>query len=688
VDGDAFFRAFAAAARNASRRIMLLAWDIDSRIRIEGRGGPRARGLADFLHDLLARNESLHIHVLAWDFALIYSLEREPAISADDAWRRHPRLHFEYDGKHPVGACHHQKIIVIDDQVAFSGGLDLTSARWDTPEHGAHDPRRRNVGGDPYPPFHDVQCVVDGEAAASLGEIARERWWRATGEQLEPVTSTGDAWPRSCSPDLTGIEVAIARSDPGTTTGEVREVEQLFLDSIAAARERIFMETQYLTANCIADALAARLAEPDGPEVVIITQQACTGWLEEVTMGALRARVLRRLETADVQRRLGVFYPVVGGQESIPVNVHSKVMIIDDRLLRIGSANLSNRSMGLDSECDLALEARDEEEQAAIARFRSRLAGEHSGLAAEELDALMSARGSLLDALRYAPGSERRLLPVQCPSDSVLEALVPASAVVDPEHPLGVRELTTYLAPAPESERPTYTRHVLLSGILLTLLVGGLVWLSLGPMRESEVTERLLERAASLRGSPLAIPTVLAIYVVGTLCFVPLTVLNLQAALLFGFAHGALFALLGSLTGSFAAYALGWLLERFGLWPWRNARVQRLKSRLSRSGLLPVVFVRILPVAPNALVSLACGALRVRTRDFLLGSLIGLIPGVAAMAVVGDLLAATLADPGFWRAALVMVAIAVIVATGIAIGAWLQRREPATPSSRPRGEDS
>jgi uncharacterized membrane protein YdjX (TVP38/TMEM64 family) len=530
-----------------------------------------------------------------------------------------------------------------------------------------------------------VQCVVDGEAAAALGQIARERWWRATGERLEPVAVSGEAWPATCSPDLTEVEVAIARSDPGTTMGEVREVEQLFLDSIAAARERIFIETQYLTANRIADALAARLGEPDGPEVVIMTQQACTGWLEEITMGVLRARVLRKLESADVHGRLGVFYPMVGGPESIPVNVHSKVTIIDDRLLRVGSANLSNRSMGLDTECDLALEARDEKEQAAIAGFRSRLVGEHLGLEAEELDSLVSAQGSLLDALRHAPESARRLRPLHCPSDSVLESLVPASAVVDPEHPLGVRELTTYLAPAPESERPTYTRPVLMSGILLTLLVGALVWLALGPMRESEVAERLLERAASLRGSPLAIPTVLAIYVVGTLCFVPLTALNLQAALLFGFAHGALFALLGSLAGSFVAYGLGWLLERFGLWPWQSARVQRLKSRLSRSGLLPVVFVRILPVAPNALVSLACGALRVRARDFLLGSLIGLIPGVAAMALVGDLLAATLAEPGLWRAVLVMVAIAVIVAIGIAIGAWLQRREPASASSRPKG---
>ena len=97
-------------------------------------------------------------------------------------WKTHSRVRFYMDDKHPVGASQHQKIVVVDDAVAFSGGLDLRKWRWDTPEHHIDDQRRVDPDGKPYPPFHDVQMVVDGAAAAALGQLARERWQRATGE--------------------------------------------------------------------------------------------------------------------------------------------------------------------------------------------------------------------------------------------------------------------------------------------------------------------------------------------------------------------------------------------------------------------------------------------------------------------------------------------------------------------------
>ena len=97
-------------------------------------------------------------------------------------WKTHSRVRFYMDDKHPVGASQHQKIVVVDDAVAFSGGLDLSKWRWDTPEHRIDDQRSVDPDGKPYPPFHDVQMVVDGAAAAALGQLARERWQRATGE--------------------------------------------------------------------------------------------------------------------------------------------------------------------------------------------------------------------------------------------------------------------------------------------------------------------------------------------------------------------------------------------------------------------------------------------------------------------------------------------------------------------------
>src|SRR3569832_2150888 len=87
-----------------------------------------------------------------------------------------------------MGGSHHQKVVVIDDQLAFAGGLDLTLGRWDTPDHVPDDPRRIELNPAPARPYHDVQVAVSGAAARALGELARERWRCATGKKLRAPT--------------------------------------------------------------------------------------------------------------------------------------------------------------------------------------------------------------------------------------------------------------------------------------------------------------------------------------------------------------------------------------------------------------------------------------------------------------------------------------------------------------------
>jgi phosphatidylserine/phosphatidylglycerophosphate/cardiolipin synthase-like enzyme len=186
VDAAAYFEAFVSAVEKARESILILAWDIDSRVRLmrddRDRGLPMELG--NFLDAIISRRRGLHAHILAWDFHFIYAFEREPLPVVRLEWRTHPRLHFRLDGNHPFWASLHQKVVVVDDAVAFVGGLDLTRSRWDTPEHRLEDPRRIDPRGAPYGPFHDVQMAVDGEAAAALGDLARERWRRATGQRL------------------------------------------------------------------------------------------------------------------------------------------------------------------------------------------------------------------------------------------------------------------------------------------------------------------------------------------------------------------------------------------------------------------------------------------------------------------------------------------------------------------------
>jgi phosphatidylserine/phosphatidylglycerophosphate/cardiolipin synthase-like enzyme len=228
----------------------------------------------------------------------------------------------------------------------------------------------------------------------------------------------------------------------------VREVEQLYLDAIAAARCSLYFENQFFTSSVVGQALCDRLLERDGPEVVIVLSRGGTSWLEEATMNVLRARLLRKLLAADRYGRLRVCYPDVEGLENARLTVHSKVLVVDDRLLRVGSANLNNRSMGLDSECDVALDAAgDLAVRERIAGLRNRLLAEHLGQTPDCVAATIASTGSLLRTVDTLNGGRRALRPLDGEDvASWLDCIVPA--IVDPDRPVWADTLIDRMLPS------------------------------------------------------------------------------------------------------------------------------------------------------------------------------------------------------------------------------------------------
>lgn len=490
IDAAAYYDAVAAAIARAQRSVLILSWDVDSRTTLGG--GCSSHRLGDVLHAALQRKPRLDVHVLNWDFALIYVLERELFAAYRPDWSAHPRLHFRTDGTHPLGACHHQKVVVVDDAVAFSGGLDICSRRWDTPSHAPDDARRVDLAGAPYPPFHDVQIAVDGDAARALGDLARERWRQATGETLAPPAVRGDPWPSSVTPDFTDVEVAIARTIPASEgTPAVREVESLFTDAIRDARRWIYAENQYLTWPGLADALLARLSEADGPEVVLVVPKEGCGWLEEQTMSMRRARVVERLRAGDRHGRLRIVAPVITGDPNgespgdVAVNVHSKVMIADDTFLRVGSANLSSRSMAVDTECDVALAGSDDETRAGIAAVRDRLLADHLGVTASEVASAFAATGSLIETIARLHGGAHTLQPLPDREPGWLDGLPDEVHVFDPPEPIDARRLLAEMLPVTlPSPPPSLLRVARVAAVLagaVAIGVGlGRLWCRLG----------------------------------------------------------------------------------------------------------------------------------------------------------------------------------------------------------------
>jgi len=425
IDGADYYSAVATAIRRAQRSVALLAWDFDTRTHLVEHGPDQHTGpLRQFFRDVVDHNPNLRIAILAWDFPLLFANVRDPNLMQNQDPFAHPRICFHLDNNHPPGASHHQKIVAVDGQLAFAGGMDFAGGRWDTSEHRAQDPRRG------YAPTHDVQALVDGAAAAALADIVRDRWNSAAQPPLPPPEPASDPWPENLPADLTNVAVAISRTNPLTSC---REIETLHLDLIAAAREFLYMENQYLTSTVIVDALSRRLQEPEGPEIILVLPLNNSGWLEDHTIEALRYRKIRELRMADRFGHLRICYPTVEDIGTESIVVHSKIMFVDDHLFRIGSANLTDRSMALDTECDLAVEAADEHQQRGIARLRNRLIGEHLDLSPDQVEACLANDRSLIRLIDACSGQRRCLRSL--PDDGGATQIL-SDKLVDPAQPL------------------------------------------------------------------------------------------------------------------------------------------------------------------------------------------------------------------------------------------------------------
>ncbi|HEX3406444.1 MAG TPA: phospholipase D-like domain-containing protein [Caulobacteraceae bacterium] len=409
VDGQAYFRAVAEAISRARRSIHLLGWSFDPRVVLTPEDAD-AVGLGRALIDLSRASPALDIRLLIWRSALPIAATQEFFPHRARAWFQGTNVRFELDDMVPLGACHHQKIVVVDDALAFVGGADFGADRWDTTAHLGEDPRRRRAVGATHKPRHEVMAMADGEIAAAFGQLFRDRW-AAVAESPPPAVlpaapSDEDPWPPGLAPDLSGARLALARTTPGWRgRRSEREIAALTLEAIAEARSLIYLENQYFTWPLAVEALAARLAEPDGPEVVLVCTGRSPSYFDRITMDRARSTSLWRLKSSDVFGRFHALAPYAADGRAIIA--HAKVMVVDDTLARVSSANLNNRSHGFDTECELAIEADAPADRAALAAFRDGLAGHWVGHTAADMAEIRRLSGSLAEGLWALDGGQR-----------------------------------------------------------------------------------------------------------------------------------------------------------------------------------------------------------------------------------------------------------------------------------------
>jgi phospholipase D1/2 len=646
IDGAAFFRAVREACLKARCRILIVGWDIDSRTRLIGEhdhpGDGYPAGFVEFLTALVEAKPELKIDLLLWDYSVLYAHEREPMPRLSLQWRTPERINLCLDDAVPFGSSQHQKVIVVDDAVAMSGGLDVTIRRWDTTDHAFDNPLRVDPSGKPYPPFHDVQMMVDGDAARALAELAHTRWCRARGEE-PPIEPIGDPWPESVEPHFTDVDVAISRTQPPCNDQPaVREVEALFLDSIASAQRTIYIENQFLTDMHMARHLARRLRERPKLEVVLVAPHSHHSWFEQHSMRNGRIRFWQTVRRAGGERVKLLYPSVEKAGQTTDTMIHSKIMVIDDRFLRVGSANLNNRSMGADTECDLAVDAASDEQRRAIVGLRDRLLGEHCGVGPEAVAAEMARHGSLVRAAQTLTANGHRLLAIDDgkPDGNMLTSVI--EQVADPRSPLNLKRIFGRLAARIAGTSSRTGLVIFLVSLLVLALT--LAW-RFTDLSEIASPERLREVLATSTGGPWAPMLVLAAFLLGAaLCF-PVTILILATAATFGPLLGVIYSLIGVTVSGAITY---WIGARFGqqaISSLLGERWLRVRDRLGRRGVLTVVAVRVVPTLPFTLINLAIGASAIKPIDFVIGTIIGMGPGLVVISLMGDKIVTLLSDP-------------------------------------------
>ncbi len=665
-----YFRAVREAVLGAKRSVRILGWDFHSQIRmLRGEDDGHPAELGDFLLDVLDRKPELEIHVLIWNFSMIYAVEREWKTFFGWSGRKHPRLHFRTDDSIPLGASHHQKVVVVDGGMGFAGGIDLAAWRWDDNVHEGADSRRTDPSGKPYDPYHDLQMAVTGPAAEQLGQIFAQRWERATGETLEvPGASAELPWPESLGVDFEEMEIGFARTyAPYREFPEVREVESLHLRIIEKVERYVYMENQYLSSHRIATALCDRLREEDGPEIVIVLTPNFGGWMEEGTMGVIRDRLLGLIRDADEHGRLRLLYPKVPGKdgEEVQVYVHAKLIIADGRVVKIGSSNLTNRSMGVDSELDLVIAEKEELEF--VTRLLHRLLAIHHGTDADAVAKVAGEESGLLglvDALRNDDGHS--LASVAVVEMSQFQRELADSKLLDPEEQI---DPSYWIRSSTEaSERGSVTKRVLVvSSLILGLVALAFIFREgLGGLVDKETAMSYFTTIRDSSWSPLILT---GVFLVASVIGISLNVLLVAAALVLNpwvaFGAGLVGSQMGANVGFYAGRRWGRkLMRRFA-----PGRIQEISRKLGERGVVSVAFFRILPIAPFPVVNIAAGSSHLGVKVFNLGSLLGMAPGMLGVVLLADVTQTAVRQPDAWNLGLFA------VVTAVFIGAvWFVRR--------------
>ena len=684
-DAAHYFRAFANACSQAEETILIAGWDFHSSTVLTHRKRrglpPKKVKLGRFLRKLVRQNPKLHIFILTWDFAPFFILERERLQSFNRGWRKHPRIHFHMDDAHPISASQHQKFVVVDSSIAFIGGLDLTIRRWDENAHSSESPLRVDSFGEAYGAFHDYQLGVTGPVAADFVTLFSERWHNATAEHLpkfglEPHHRPNPL-PTDTAVSFLNAQIAFSRTLPAfREQREVTEIAATYMALIQGAQHFILIENQYLTAHSIVNVLSERLKEEKGPEVVIILPEKAGGWLEIKTMGVLQDLALKRLRESDRHNRLRIYFPFDRARAvlKMPMTVHSKLIIIDDHYLSVGSANLNNRSMGYDTECQLTIDAScDVFNQKSIRDARAYVLAHHSEIVAAEMSRAIEGADSMIGPLTNLCQADRERhlqeFIIQDQGQLQLEDL----NWLDVEKPTELEIAVDQWGFASEiasRKLGVSPRSLLLALTVIFAIALGIVWNHI--LKQPEGSEGPLKAVliAPFKDPSQSLLIIPLLYGLGAIFFIPINLLIIFTASMFSTSWALFEVLIGIMVNIAVGYSLGRLAGRSIFERFFGKRTQSLLNHIGNGQVLTLIFIRVFPIAPSSLINLAAGSGKIPFLRFLSATVVGMCPGALMLVVFQKSLMNLFREPGPGS----IVTLLILATTTYFIFRWSRRR--------------
>ncbi|MHB8532046.1 MAG: phospholipase D-like domain-containing protein, partial [Solirubrobacteraceae bacterium] len=338
IDGEQALEEIADALAAARSHVHIAGWHLTPHLRL--RRGAGAQTIRELLAELAERIE---VKVLLWAGAPlpVFTPARSEVREARERLVSGTRIECALDAKERPMHCHHEKLVIVDEEVAFVGGIDLTSLggdRWDSSQH----PLRGRLG------WHDAATRLRGPAVGDVADHFRARWREAAGTAIAAA-----ARPRAVGE----LALQVVRTVPEKVYefaphGDFRILEA-YTRALRSARRLVYLESQFLWSPQIVEILAAKLRKPPDERfrvVVVLPAKPNNG--ADTTRGQLGV-----LAAADDggERFLAATLSARTGGESGPLYVHAKVGIVDDRWLTVGSANLNEHSFFNDTEMNVTV---------------------------------------------------------------------------------------------------------------------------------------------------------------------------------------------------------------------------------------------------------------------------------------------------------------------------------------------